>query len=56
MYFIQSYLEFFWSENEFTSFFYFQMFSWPYSSWINEREAKSQNVKTYFETQVSKLR
>ena len=53
---MQSYLEFFWSGNEFTGFFQFQMFGWPYSSGIKEMEAKSQNVKIYFKTQVSKLR
>ena len=35
VYFMQSYCELLWSGKEFTGFFYFQIFSWLYSGWIN---------------------
>ena len=50
MHFMQSYFDFLLSGNQFTDFPYFQIFSWPYSSWIIERKSKSENVKIQFES------
>ena len=47
---MQSYFDFLWSENEFTDFLNFQIFSLPFPAWINEMKAKSRNVKIQFES------